>query len=273
MDAQAEATTSDSLLRSMSPGDLFEIGSILAVAVCAVLIVERGLPPVAARLGPRASSLILRWVPVFRLGVLALTATLIIPIVVTPGSESLIGLIGAGAVAIGFAFKDYLTSIFAGILVLFERPYRQGDWVRIADVYGEIRDMGMRAVRIRTADDDVVTVPHGVIWTSMIYNSNDGAATLQCAADFYVHPEHDGTTLVRALGDCALASPWIDVTRPVTVLVRENPTNTHYRVKAYPISAADQFRFVTDITLRGKAVIAELGVRSPFTAFPAEAGT
>ena len=261
MDPLTEASESSTILRPIGAADALEIAVILAITIAAVILVERGLPAIAARLGPRVRILVLPWVPVFRLFAFLLAALLILPIVVEPRTESLIALLGAGAVAIGFAFKDYLTSILAGVIVLFERPYRQGDWVRIGDVYGEVREMGMRALRIVTPDDDIVTVPHGRIWDSVVRNANDGSPTLQCVVDFYVHPDHDAARLRQALGDAALASPWVDVEKPIAVVVSERPWGTCYRVRAYPIAAEHQFRFASDVTVRGKGLIAELGVR------------
>jgi len=265
LDPLADDSGHSTILRPITGADAIDIAVILVIAFGAVLLVERVIPAIAARLGPRTRIVVLPWVPVFRLFAFLLAALLIFPIVVEPRTESLIALVGASAVAIGFAFKDYLTSILAGVIVLFERPYRQGDWVRIGDVYGEVREMGMRALRIVTPDDDVVTVPHGQIWNSVVRNANDGSPTLQCVADFYVHPEHDAERLRRALGDAALASPWVDVEKPIAVVVAERPWGTCYRVRAYPIAAEDQFRFASDVTVRGKAMIAELGVR-PATA-------
>ena len=265
MDPIADASEPSTILRPVTGADALEIAVILAITMAAVIVVERLIPAITARLGPRVRLLVLPWVPVFRLFALLLAALLIMPIVVEPRTESLIALLGAGAVAIGFAFKDYLTSILAGVIVLFERPYRLGDWVRIGDVYGEVREMGMRALRIVTPDDDVVTIPHGRIWDSVVRNANDGSPTLQCVADFHVHPDHDAARLRQALGDAALASPWLGVEKPIAVVVAEHPWGTCYRVRAYPIAAEDQFRFASDVTVRGKALIAELGVR-PATA-------
>jgi small-conductance mechanosensitive channel len=64
-------------------------------------------------------------------------------------STDLLALTGTIAVALGFAFKDYVSSIFAGIVTLFEGPYRVGDRVKIGDTYGEVVDYGLRDVRIK----------------------------------------------------------------------------------------------------------------------------
>jgi hypothetical protein len=56
---------------------------------------------------------------------------------------------------------------------------------------------------------------------------------------------------------------------PFAVIVTEKPWGTHYRLKAYPVDSAQQFQFVSDLTVRGKAALSRLGVE--FAAVPAMA--
>ncbi len=163
--------------------------------------------------------------------------------------------------ALGFAFKDYVSSLIAGIVTLYEKPYRQGDWVEISGTYGEIRSIGMRALKLVTPDDTVVTIPHMKIWDASVFNANDGQRELQVAADFYLHPDHDGREVQRRLQDVAYTSPFLHQGRPVAVVASEKPWGTHYRLKAYPMEGRDQFQFATDMTVRGKAVLRRMGVR------------
>ena len=72
----------------------------------------------------------------------------------------------------GFAFKDYASSIIAGIVGLFESPYGVGDRIKIGDYYGEVINYGLRSVTIQTPDDSTVTIPHNKIWTEAISNAN-----------------------------------------------------------------------------------------------------
>jgi small-conductance mechanosensitive channel len=115
-------------------------------------------------------------------------------------------------------------------------------------------------VQLLTADDTMVTLPHSHLWTSAIFNDNNGARSLQCSADFYLHPRHDAALVRQKLQDVALTSPYLAVGRPVAVVLAEKPWGTHYRLKAYPIDARDQFAFKSDLTVRGKAALARLGV-------------
>ena len=176
---------------------------------------------------------------------------------------------GGASVAIGFAFKDYVSSLIAGVVAVFERPYRPGDWVSINGDYGEVQSVGLRAIRLRTPTDDIITVHHLFMWQGNVSNSNDGARTLMCVADFYVSPAHDAHAVRCALRDTAITSPYLEYDKPVLVVLSEEPWGTHYQVKAYPFDMRDQFLFISDLTVRGKLALRDAGaieVTAPYAA-------
>ena len=199
-------------------------------------------------------------VPILRLLLLAIAIVLIVPLVINPTMQNLVVIFGAAGVAIGFAFKDYVSSLIAGIIAVTERPYRPGDWVKINEAYGEVQSVGLRSIRIVTPDDTVVTIPHLKLWDTNIYNSNDASPTLLCVADFFLEPRHDAALVRRTLRDVALTSAYLQLERPIAVIVAEKPWATHYRLKAYPVDARDQFQFTSDLTVRGKDALQRLGV-------------
>ena len=115
---------------------------------------------------------------------------MIISSIIEPTIENLFALLGALGLALGFALKDYASSLIAGIVTLYEIPYRLGDWVSVEGAYGEVKSIGMRSFEIITPDDTVVVIPHLKLWDKKIFNSNDGSSSLQCSAAFYLHPCH-----------------------------------------------------------------------------------
>ena len=74
-------------------------------------------------------------------------------------SANVFALGGTVAVALGFAFKDFASSIVAGLLALYESSYRVGDRIQIGGFYGEVVGFGLRSVRLQTPDDNIVTIP------------------------------------------------------------------------------------------------------------------
>ena len=220
---------------------------------------RRFLPYLAER-GPRQLRLyLLGAVPIIRLVLLVTAILWIIPIVFNITFQNFLVIAGAASLAVGFAFKDYVSSLIAGIVAIVERPYRPGDWVEIDGDYGEVRSVGMRSIQIQTAADNTVTIPHDRIWTENISNSNDGSRTLMCIADFYLAPLHDAALIRSVLQDVALTSAYLDYAKPVLIMVSETPWGTHYKLKAYPFDLRDQFSFISDMTVRGKLAIVEAG--------------
>ena len=245
--------------------------ALIVIGVWAIIALVRRTFPLLARNGPSQIRLyVLGAVPLIRLFLLVGAILWIIPIVFNITFQNFLVIAGAASVAIGFAFKDYVSSLIAGVVAIVEKPYRPGDWVKVGEDYGEVQSVGLRAIRLRTPSDDIVTAPHIRLWQENIVNSNDGARTLMCVAEFWVAPDHDAKTLRSALRDVAMTSAYLDFDNPVVVILSETPYGTHYRLKAYPFDMRDQFVFVSDLTVRGKAAIARAGARQVVVAAAAE---
>lgn len=253
------------VFRDLDWSSALEIGVIVAGAWLLTVAVRAGIPWLANRVRAPVRMKILPWIPVLRFLILVAAVALLVPVLIRPTLENMIAVFGALALAIGFAFKDYLSDVVAGVVAIVERPYRPGDWIRVDGAYGEVMSVGLRSVSIVTPDDTVVFIPHSKIWTNNVYNSNAGKRDLMCVADFFLHPDHDAARVRQSLSDVALTSPYTNLSRPVVVVLADEPWGTHYRLKAYPIDGRYQFEFVTDLTVRAKAVFERFGVM-PVTA-------
>jgi small conductance mechanosensitive channel len=255
------------IFNSLDQIDFVQIAVILAVAWGLAWLVEHVLPWLAERVPARLRLYLLPSVPVLRLIIIIVAIIMVFPLVVKASLQNLIAILGFAAVALGFAFKDYISSLIAGVVAIYERPYRPGDWVKVDDAYGEVQSMSLRALRLFTPDDTYVTIPHVKIWNSNIYNANDGARNLLCVAHFYLDPQHDAALVRQKLFEVAQTSPYLDFKQRIAVIVGEKPWGTHYQLKAYPVEGREQFEFISDLTVRGKAALARMGVR-PAMVFP-----
>jgi len=258
------------ILRHLNQAIMVQLILIVLAAWLLIMLVQRLLPGLAGKLPGPYRTYLLASVPVLRLGIMLLAVVFIIPRIIEPTIENLVALLATAGLVVGFAFKDYVSSLIAGIATLYEMPYRPGDWIAIDGAYGEVRTIGLRAVEIVTPDDTVVVIPHLKLWDGLIFNANDGSRNLLCVADFSLHPQHDAALVQQTLYDVGLTSSLVQLQRPITVMVQEKPWGTHYRLKAYPVEPREQFRFITDLTIRGKAALLALGVE--FAVAPAALG-
>ncbi|MBD2757610.1 mechanosensitive ion channel family protein [Spirosoma validum] len=76
--------------------------------------------------------------------------------------------LGITSVAIGFAFKDILQNFFAGILILWRRPFKVGDQIRVNNFEGTVEEINMRSTRLKTYDGERAILPNGDVYTSSI---------------------------------------------------------------------------------------------------------
>ncbi len=225
------------VLRDINQINFVRIFIIIIGAWVVMRMVERAVPWLAERLGGRFRLYILPSIPVLRLLIINVALILLVPTIIEPTLQNLAAIFAALAIALGFAVKDFGSSLVAGIVAIYERPYRPGDWVKIDRAYGEVKTVGLRAMRLVTPDDDTVTIPHLKFWDTNIYNANDGRRDLMCVTDFYLHPHHDGALVRRKLRDVALTSPYLNHERPIVVVLKEEVWGTHYKVRAYPGSS------------------------------------
>lgn len=248
------------LLQALGDVNFLQVGLIVLSAWLLITASSRSLSWMADRVSGRFRFYILSSIPVLRLVIIIMALVLTVTSVIEPTIENLMVLLGLFGLGLGFAFKDYASSLLAGVVTLYEAPYRPGDWVEINGAYGEVQAINMRSAEIVTPDDTVVTIPHLKMWNQLIYNANDGSQNLQCTADFYLHPNHDAIKVKQILHDVALTSAFLQINKPVSVIISEKPWATHYRLKAYPIEPRQQFHFVTDLTIRSKAALKSIGV-------------
>lgn len=76
--------------------------------------------------------------------------------------------LGITSVAIGFAFKDVLQNFFAGILILWRRPFVVGDQIRTREYEGTVEEITVRSTRLRTYDGERAVLPNGDVYANAI---------------------------------------------------------------------------------------------------------
>lgn len=78
--------------------------------------------------------------------------------------------VGVGGVALAFAAQKTLENVFSGIFVLSDKTVVVGDFCQIGKYKGEVVDVGLRSMQLRTLDRSVVYVPNGTLATMEVEN-------------------------------------------------------------------------------------------------------
>ncbi len=230
---------------------------VLASAYLILKAVDKLIIWLSERIAKKWRLRVKQFLPFLRMFVLITTTIILMNLFFNLSRENIIAVTGTVAVALGFAFKDYASSIIAGIVGLFESSYDVGDRVKIGEYYGEVISYGLRSIKLQTPDDNVVTIPHNKIWTEAVSNANSGALEAQVVTEFYFAHETDINLVKKILYRVAYTSKYTALKLPILVILEEKPWGTLFKLKCYPLDARDEFIYKTDLTTRAKQAFAK----------------
>mgnify|MGYP000358527864 CR=1 FL=1 len=83
---------------------------------------------------------------------------------------SLLAILGAAGLAIGLALKDSLGNFAAGVMLLFFRPFKKGDFVEVAGVAGTVDEVRIFSTVLTTPDNKQIIIPNGQVGADSITN-------------------------------------------------------------------------------------------------------
>lgn len=199
--------------------------------------------------------------------------------VLTP--EALFALSGTLAVAAGFALKDFATSVIAGLSILINKPFQVGDRITFGGYYGEVKEIGMRTVRLVTLDDNLVSIPTDKFLTDPVASANAGALDCMVVTTYYISPQADHIRAKEIVREAVLASKYLYLGKPITVLISNRLSDrgdviVEITAKAYVFDARHEKAFSSDVTSRVLTAFREDKIQmptSPVAAIQAEQGS
>jgi len=93
-------------------------------------------------------------------------------------TASLFAVLGAAGLAIGLALQGTLSNIAAGLMLLWLRPFRIGDFIEVNSMAGTVREIGLFVCHLETFDGIFLFVPNSTIWNQPLRNHTRNAGRL-----------------------------------------------------------------------------------------------
>jgi len=84
--------------------------------------------------------------------------------------SGLIASLGLGGLAVAMAAKDTIANFFGTVMILIDRPFAIGDWIKTSSFEGVVEEIGFRSTRIRTFEKTLVVVPNAQLANMVIDN-------------------------------------------------------------------------------------------------------
>ena len=82
----------------------------------------------------------------------------------------LFALVGGASFIMAFAMQDTLSNLAAGLMIMFNRPFDEGDYVDIAGTGGTVKSVSVVSTTVTTPDNQVIVIPNSKVWGNVITN-------------------------------------------------------------------------------------------------------
>ncbi len=178
-------------------------------------------------------------------------------------TTSVLTILGAAGLAIGLALQGTLANIAAGIMLLWLRPFRVGDYIDSGSVAGTVEEINLFHSRLRTWDGIYKFVPNSQLWNTTLTNYSRNRTRL-VLIEFGIAYEDDIASGRKVLADHAKAHPDVLDDPPVAVVpLSLGDSSVVLQLRAW--SATAKFWDTRwDLTQGGKKALEDAGITIPF---------
>ncbi|MEZ4702393.1 MAG: mechanosensitive ion channel [Rhodothermales bacterium] len=204
-----------------------------------------------------------KFIPVTRVVLWVIVVYAILHWVLKIDSTGLISAWAGVGVAVGFASQDVLKNIIGGLILIFDKPFQEGDKISVGGTYGTVKSIGLRSTRIVTPDDNLVAVPNAQVVEDQVANANAGEPHCQVVTDLYLPTWVDVMEAKAIAYSAAANSRYVYLDKPIVVNIKDEYQEgflTHIVVKAYVIRHQYEFALSSDITETAKAEFQRRGM-------------
>jgi small-conductance mechanosensitive channel len=159
-------------------------------------------------------------------------------------------------IIIGFAARQVIANLVAGVVVAFTQPIRIGDLVSIGDeVRGRVVDITLTYTSIDAGDGSLIVVPNERVTTDSVVNHSAGNSSAPITIDVWLRPDADVEAARRALEHGEVTSAH---------LMALTPEGARLQVKAAKDTGSDREAHEIELREQAQDVLREAGLlRSP----------
>jgi len=175
----------------------------------------------------------------------------------------LFALVGGASFILAFALQDTLGNLAAGLMIMINRPFDEGDYVTVAGVGGTVKRVSTVSTTVTTPDNQVIVIPNSKVWGDVITNvtaSDTRRVDLVFGIDYDDSIEEAQATLEEVIGrhPKVLEDPG-----PVIRVNALGDSSVDFIVRPW-VAAADYWEVYWDLTRQVKEAFDERGISIPF---------
>lgn len=178
-------------------------------------------------------------------------------------TTSLVAIIGAAGLAIGLALQGTLSNVAAGVMLIFFRPIKLGDYVTINGESGTVKGINLNFTELASIGNVQIIVPNSAVWANTITNYS-AYDTRQAEWIFGVGYGADLRQAEAIIRDTIRADlRFMSETEPTVLVNALNESSVDFLVRAW-VKRADFFDFSKDVNREVKLAFDAAGIEIPF---------
>jgi small conductance mechanosensitive channel len=172
-------------------------------------------------------------------------------------------LIGGASFIMAFAFQDTLGNLAAGLMIMINRPFDEGDFVDIAGTAGTVRAVNVVATKVTTPDNQVIVIPNSKVWGNIITNVTS-SATRRVDLVFGIGYDDSIETAQRVLEQVVAAHPQVLADPAPVIRVNElADSSVNFVVRPWVVSD-DYWAVFWDLTRQVKEAFDAADISIPY---------
>lgn len=118
----------------------------------------------------------------------------------------LLAALGVSSLVISVALQDTLSGLASGFLLLGDRPFNPGDWIRVDDIEGQVEDVNWRSSRIRDRNGDILVIPNANLSKATVVNFHEPTTLHRVVVNLQVAYSNPPTRAIEMLMAAARAT-------------------------------------------------------------------
>jgi small-conductance mechanosensitive channel len=178
---------------------------------------------------------------------------------------------GVAGIAVGFAAKDTLSNLIAGVLLIIDRPFEIGDRIEVwsapknSATWGDVIDIGLRATKIRTTDNIVIVIPNNEIMRRDIVNYTTLSTDIRLRIPIGVSYDTDISKAKSVILEVAKTAEWVLKDPPPIVVVRQfGESSVDLELRVWIREARRRMDTISHMTDKVKEAFDEEGIEIPY---------
>ncbi|MEJ2673715.1 MAG: mechanosensitive ion channel [Acidihalobacter sp.] len=198
-----------------------------------------------------------------------IAAALISLVVAGVAFQNLALIAGALSVGIGFGLQNIVNNFVSGLILLFERPIRTGDWIVVGSVEGFVRRISIRSTQIQTFDRADVIVPNSELISNSVTNwmlrDTFGRVRVPIGVAYGTDTQQVKEILLRVAREHPLViQDSSAIPNPHVLFLSFGDSSLNFELRAYIRDVGERLSVHSDLNFAIDAAFREVGIQIPF---------